>query len=815
MSRVPLTRLFSWYRMSKKWRKPKPTIRASKADKPRHFFCAAQSPCVLAAPEQEGALPSFDGIAYTGAPMTPMGWYGQIILDLAGVKVPQQHRPALHVHNHESIVGHTTEVSVGKEGIRVKGVFSGQSEFVDKVTVPAKNGFKWQMSVGANPLRTEYLEDGAEAEVNGITVKGPITISRETELGEVSFVPLGADGATSVKVAATIGENMNHFAASLKALMNELRADGKQCKYSDEEIDKMDASTAKAALKEAMKGGDEPDDYDDAEAGKFPGSSSAVAIKAKNRLVDLAEQSANEIERQDAIKCLAEKYGVTKAEVDGKEVSIVPFAIRANWDATKMELACLRAERPSKGVGVPGGLGYSVNTPQLTEQVFEAALLQAARHQMRLEDDDFYSDSSPDGSLKLRRIPESLQRQTQAEFKSRYTDQVQQTAHTAFKGRITPQQFLKAAFRANGHHSELDFSGEHSVRSALAAWDMMDKQAIRAEGSSNMSISNILANVLNKFALQGYLFVEQSWREISGIRPVNDFKPVKSINLLGDVMYRPLGPSGELANASFQDQAFANLAAPFGIIATIPWTHLVNDDLGMLTQVPLKIGQGAGLKLNDVFWSLWASLASGSAVGSQKSNPVFSANGDDGNAFWRTSTSSSFPQYAANKLSGATTNLSATSLNSAKKLFDNQIDPNGNPLGFAGMQPVLLFGPSNWKTATELLTAEYIITAGLASNTAFSSFPNKNVWQGALKPVMSRYIDNASYVNSTTAWWILFNPAALPVIEACFLNGVDTPAVLQAGPDYQFDRLGISIRGTMPFGVTQQNFRAGVYSVGA
>jgi hypothetical protein len=42
------------------------------------------------------------------------------------------------------------------------------------------------------------------------------------------------------------------------------------------------------------------------------------------------------------------------------------------------------------------------------------------------------------------------------------------------------------------------------------------------------------------------------------------------------------------------------------------------------------------------------------------------------------------------------------------------------------------------------------------------------------------------------------------VIEVAFLNGVDTPAVLQAGPDYQFDRLGISIRGTMPFGVNQQ-----------
>jgi hypothetical protein len=56
---------------------------------------------------------------------------------------------------------------------------------------------------------------------------------------------------------------------------------------------------------------------------------------------------------------------------------------------------------------------------------------------------------------------------------------------------------------------------------------------------------------------------------------------------------------------------------------------------------------------------------------------------------------------------------------------------------------------------------------------------------------------------------------ALAFIELAFLNGVDTPTVLQAGPDYQFDRLGISIRGTMPFGCNQQNFRGGVYNQGS
>jgi hypothetical protein len=370
-----------------------------------------------------------------------------------------------------------------------------------------------------------------------------------------------------------------------------------------------------------------------------------------------------------------------------------------------------------------------------------------------------------------------------------------------------------------GCDQTLELRSEGGIRSALQAWDHLERTGIKAEGASNLSISNILANVLNKFALQGYLFVEQAWRDICGIRSVNDFKPVKSINLLGDVMFKALGPVGELNNASLEDQAFANIAAPYGRIVTIPWTHLVNDDLGMLTGVPLKLGQGAGLALNDYIWSLWASLASGSVVNSGSGNfpSGASLNGDDGNAFWRTSSSltavakKAGTAYNLNKISGVGSPLSASSLLTAKKTFDNQVDPNGNPLGFDASTPILLFGPSNWVTAMELMHGVGLVYGGSAA----SRQPNLNVWQGVMRPVMSRYIENANYGNSTTAFWILFDPAALPVIEACFLNGVDTPAVLQASPDYQFDKLGISIRGTMPFGANQQNFRGGVYSVGA
>ncbi len=172
-------------------------------DNPRPFMIQGAAACAVhAARDTDGKrLPTFSGVAYTGAPMNPPGWFDQVVIDLAGIKIPSQQRPALRQHDHEQIVGHTTSIVATNEELRVSGVFSGEQQHVDTVFIPASNGFPWQLSIGANPIRTEFLQAGEEAVVNGRKITGPATISRETEIGEISFV-LGADDNTSVSVAA-------------------------------------------------------------------------------------------------------------------------------------------------------------------------------------------------------------------------------------------------------------------------------------------------------------------------------------------------------------------------------------------------------------------------------------------------------------------------------------------------------------------------------------------------------------------------------------------------------------------------------------
>ncbi len=180
------------------------TLEARGRDLPRSFTTSGARACRIEAGEGR-KLPTFRGVGYTGAEMRPSGYFGKVIVDLAGVIIPSQTRPVLRQHDHEAIVGHTTDVKITKRGIEVAGVLSGERHHVESVTVPARGGFPWQMSIGANPERTEWLEAGETATVNDREVTGPMTISRQTTLGEFSFVPLGADGNTSATISAAAG----------------------------------------------------------------------------------------------------------------------------------------------------------------------------------------------------------------------------------------------------------------------------------------------------------------------------------------------------------------------------------------------------------------------------------------------------------------------------------------------------------------------------------------------------------------------------------------------------------------------------------
>jgi phage major head subunit gpT-like protein len=232
---------------------------------------------------------------------------------------------------------------------------------------------------------------------------------------------------------------------------------------------------------------------------------------------------------------------------------------------------------------------------------------------------------------------------------------------------------------------------------------------------------------------------------------------------------------------------------------TLELQYLINDDLGMFGQVPMMLGRGWGLRVNDLVYTKL--LAPGKDEGG--STDFFAAThtvtGQKGNANYQSSASSA---------------LTSAGLQAAKILFDRQVDPAGKKLGIDA--EILLYPPELDVAAIELMNAQFIVMAGLASTAAATKQPNTNIWKGRFKPVMSRYLSDSNYSGySTTGWYLLGNPGVIPVIQIAALNGQMTPTVQTASQDWQFNQLGISTRGWGGVGVSMQNYRGGVLSAGA
>lgn len=307
------------------------------------------------------------------------------------------------------------------------------------------------------------------------------------------------------------------------------------------------------------------------------------------------------------------------------------------------------------------------------------------------------------------------------------------------------QEVLVEAARANGYNGPARIS-DGNLREVLAS------------GFSTHSISNVLSATYGKFLLQGFTAVESTYDMIASTRSVSDYKTVTGVRVTGGFEFDEVGNGGELKHAEAGDEPRSISAKLYGRLSAITMVDIVNDDLGALTVVPQRLGRGAAIKLNKVFWS------------------EFESN----NA-----------SYFSKETAGAGNALSITSLKTAAAGYRKLKDGDGNPLGIS--PAMLLVSPENEITAAELMSGSLLITGENSTRT------NVNVLAGRYQVVSS------SYLTSASTWWLVANPAELPCMEVAFLNGQRTPTVQQAEAD--FDTLGIQVRGYYSFGVAKAESR--------
>lgn len=170
---------------------------------PVEIRAAAGGACDLEAQAGADALPRVNMLAYTGVPMKLDGFHLPVVVDLESLKVPRQKVPILRGHDGERVAGHSDRIDVTAQRLKASGVLSGTPEHTADVTHTARNGFPWQVSLGAQTTKkVEHVPAGESAKVNGRVWPGPLLVARGAVLRELSLLPMGADGNTDAGFSA-------------------------------------------------------------------------------------------------------------------------------------------------------------------------------------------------------------------------------------------------------------------------------------------------------------------------------------------------------------------------------------------------------------------------------------------------------------------------------------------------------------------------------------------------------------------------------------------------------------------------------------
>lgn len=680
---------------------------------------AIGAPVTIHAAESEGekkSPPKFTAEFYTGGALEIDGWDLPVVVDLAGLKNGNVLVANLD-HDRTKRVGNFAVANDGKSLV-ANGTASARTSARDEVVGSAEDGYQWQASLEVNPHKVEEVKAGKTVEVNGQSFQGPLYVTRSGTLKGFAFVSHGADDNTTASIAARAASHKE------KTMKPEVKAWIEAMLPS---VDLESLSAEEVANLEANYAGQN-------------GKKKTVAATSSNPF----EQRRIEAKRREEIRDIADRY-IEQRKSDIQEISAIEkmhdHAIEAGMSVQDFKL-----ELYESGMPVARPIHASPKNLGLTDRILEAALCQAGR------------------------LPN---------IEEKFTDQELQAAHTRFRGGIGLNQFILLCAEANGYRG--DSASKVTIEAQRAAFRMMQpgRGIMAAGGFSTIDIANITGAVANKFVMDGWNSVDQTCLKVAQIQNVSNFQTRTTVSLTDSVRYEQVGNDGEIKHGTLDELTYTVQADTYAKMLAITRKDIINDDLGALTTVPRKLGNGAIKLLNHIFWTEFLSGVSTSFFASGNAN-----------------------------INTAVADMTVGGLDATETIFMNQTNPDGTPLG---VMPEILLVPTALKNKALTLMGSMLNAAAITSYGAATG--NANPFEGRFTVLSSPYISNSSYTGYTSVgWWMLANPSVLPVIAIAALNGKVEPTVETADAD--FNVLGIQMRGYSDVGVNFQEYRGGVYADG-
>ena len=501
-----------------------------------------------------GAKPKVVGVAYSGGKMSLPGWRHPVVVDLAGMEIPES-VPLLtnHENKTDSRIG-LISAAVRNNTLEITGEIVSDSRDAADIIAQGKAGADWQLSIGADVKECELVKGSRE--VNGQEVEGPFYHIKKSTLREVSVVAVGADAHTNMKVNAKFnlvnqeGEAMNNKSETKSVSAVSAPNDAVPPEKKPEPEQKP-GNPANKPGEPANKPGEPEKKPDNAE--KTPGQAAAEAtppaIQASAGDVAATAREA----AQNAVKAERERISAIQAICDGEFPEIEREAIAGGWTpevVTKKVLETIRAERPAANVNI------SVKTApeggELRKTIEAAMCLRVGVSADQLEKS--YGARTVEAGMAEMDMP--------------------------------LKQLLIECMKLDGIPYSRGF----------------DNETIRAAFSS-VSLPGILSNVANKKLLQSYEAQPIIAMKLCSTGDLNDFKENDRFRLtdVGDLL--PIAADGEIKDGGLIEESAKNQLDTYGKKFCLTRKMIINDDLGAFMKVPTAMGNRAARLIDQLFFS--------------------------------------------------------------------------------------------------------------------------------------------------------------------------------------------------------------------
>ena len=325
---------------------------------------------------------------------------------------------------------------------------------------------------------------------------------------------------------------------------------------------------------------------------------------------------------------------------------------------------------------------------------------------------------------------------------------------------------VKQAYRAvsgGGRFDPISDAHNREILGDIIAYHGNDPLLMESVTSS--TFGQMLGDSVTRRMIQEYSLPDrQTWRTISDVVPVNDFRTQRRARWGGYDLLPGVGEGGTYQSMTTPgDEEATDKLDKYGGLEDITLETIANDDVRQVRNIPRKLGQAAA---DTLYKAVWVTTIAGNATASYDSTALYSSHNNDG-----------------------TTALGESGLTLVRSAMRSQLaygDQAGLPLGEANTPRVIA-------VPNELEILAYKLTQSPTAIVSGENATTPNFFSNGIQVVVVDAWTNAK------DWYAFADPSRMPTLEVGFYQGQEEPQLFvqdaqTVGSVFSADKVTFKVR---------------------